>query len=241
MPMCTKKYYLICDIETGGGLGCPVPYDIGYAVCDRLGNIYESESFMLAEAFISKRINLKTAYYCDKIPQYWIDFANDSRQLVTIHTAQKRMHSAIAKYGIKDFVAYNASFDRKGLDNGMAWYTRGRETEFFKVPLNTICIWNMACQLLFTQKKYQRLATDNNWISEKGNFKTSAEMAYRYLTGEHEFTESHTGLEDVIIESQIFAKCMAMHKKVNKGIDIQCWKIPQKKDVLQQPCEAGRH
>ena len=47
--------------------------------------------------------------------------------------------------------------------------------------------------------------------------KTRAEILYRYITLNNEFVEDHTGLEDVLIEKEIFAKCMAQHKKMRKS------------------------
>jgi hypothetical protein len=45
----------------------------------------------------------------------------------------------------------------------------------------------------------------------------TAEILYRYITGNLEFEESHTGLEDVDIERQILAYCFAKHKAMAKG------------------------
>ena len=40
------------------------------------------------------------------------------------------------------------------------------------------------------------MAIENNWLTGANNFKTSAEIGYRYITGKFDFEESHTGLED---------------------------------------------
>ena len=44
---------------------------------------------------------------------------------------------------------------------------------------------------------------------------------------DNDFEESHTGLEDAIIESKILARCLKTHKSINKKINSACWKIPQ--------------
>jgi len=44
----------------------------------------------------------------------------------------------------------------------------------------------------------------------------TAEIIYRYITGNNTFEERHTGLSDVMIEKDIFAKCLAQHKKMRK-------------------------
>lgn len=41
-----------------------------------------------------------------------------------------------------------------------------------------------------------------------------AEVIYKYISGNNDFIESHTGLEDVMIEKEIFAKCCRQHKKM---------------------------
>lgn len=47
----------------------------------------------------------------------------------------------------------------------------------------------------------------------------TAEILYRYLTNNVDFVESHTGLEDVMIEKEIFKACLAM----NSEIDCKTW------------------
>ena len=36
-----KKYFIVLDSETCNTIEQPIPYDIGWVVCDRDGNIYE--------------------------------------------------------------------------------------------------------------------------------------------------------------------------------------------------------
>ena len=61
------------------------------------------------------------------------------------------------------------------------------------------------------------------------NIKTSAETVFAYMTKNEKYEECHTGLQDVLIETQIMAKCFAQHKKMNKKINRLCWRIPQSK------------
>jgi hypothetical protein len=44
----------------------------------------------------------------------------------------------------------------------------------------------------------------------------TAEILYRYITDNLEFTESHTGLEDTLIEKEIFAYCVRQKKKMQR-------------------------
>jgi hypothetical protein len=52
----------------------------------------------------------------------------------------------------------------------------------------------------------------------RGRVRATAEILYRYITLNTDFIEDHTGLEDVLIEKEIFAKCMAQHKKMRKDV-----------------------
>ena len=46
----------------------------------------------------------------------------------------------------------------------------------------------------------------------------TAENLYKYISHNENFVESHTGLEDVLIESIILVKCLSYHKKMNKRL-----------------------
>jgi hypothetical protein len=49
--MARKNMYLIIDTETCNSVEQPIPYDIGYAICDRQGKIYVKRAFVVAEIF----------------------------------------------------------------------------------------------------------------------------------------------------------------------------------------------
>ena len=55
-------------------------------------------------------------------------------------------------------------------------------------------------------------------IIEKPQARATAEILHRYLTGDNAFAESHTGLEDVLIEKDILAHCFRQHKKMRKDL-----------------------
>ena len=46
-----KEMFLVIDTETCNTLEQPLPYDIGYAICDRHGKIELERSFVVAEMF----------------------------------------------------------------------------------------------------------------------------------------------------------------------------------------------
>lgn len=68
-------------------------------------------------------------------------------------------------------------------------------------------LWGLSCEHLLDNDDYKRMCVDNGWQTASGKyFKTSAETAYRFLTGNMDFIEAHTALDDAIIESELFAE-----------------------------------
>ena len=58
----------------------------------------------------------------------------------------------------------------------------------------------------------------NDYCQRNGKPRATAEILYKYITANEDFMEDHTGLEDVLIEKEIFAKCMAQHKKMRRNV-----------------------
>lgn len=225
-----RHYLLTVDIETANHAEDAIAYDIGFAVVDKHGNVYEKYSFMVAEMFLERRYNdmMKTAYYAEKLPNYWADYRVGARKLARILTIRKVVREVMKKYNIVDVYAYNANFDKTGLDRSVRYLTKSAVRYFFPFNTNIHCIWHMATQTICQQKRYFKTALKNNWVSENGNLQTSAERVFAYISKNADFSESHTGLEDVLIETQILAKCYAQHKKMLTNIYRRCWVLPQK-------------
>lgn len=224
-----KEYFLIIDTETANTVEEPLPYDIGYCIADRTGKIYLERSFVVADIFLDMQDLMETAYYKEKIPKYWKEIQSGQRTLKTMYNIRKIMIEDIKKYNVKRVCAYNADFDRKALNNLIRYVTKSRFRWFLPFGLEWVCIWNMACQVILDSNVYRKFAEKNGLVKESGNYHTSAEACYKYIKNKIDFVEDHTGLEDVKIETDIFAKCFAKHKKMDMNINRLCWRIPQKK------------
>jgi hypothetical protein len=211
-----KKKFLVVDVETAGGLDSPLVYDIGGTIIDKNGKIYEQFSFVVEEIFYGQTELMKSAYYAEKIPQYKIDLFKGRRRVATFWQVQTYIRRLIAKYGITVWLAYNARFDRNALNNTFQFLTNGREKYFFPYSLDCQCIWCMAKDTICRQKSYRRFCLDNGYLTKNGSLKTSAEVVYKYLTFDKDFKECHTGLEDVMIETEIFSRVLRQHKKMRR-------------------------
>ncbi len=224
-----KEHYLIVDVETCNTLEEPLPYDIGYCICDRNGEIKLKRSFVVADVFCDMQDVMQSAYYKEKIPQYWEDLKNRKRELRSYYNIRQIVLEDMKNYGVKTVGAYNMSFDRKALNNLVRYCSKSYFRYFFPFGTKYICIWHMACQVLMARKTYIDFAEKNGLLNARGNIHTTAESCYKYVKKNLDFVESHTGLEDVEIETEILAECFRKHKKMNKDINPYCWKIVQEK------------
>ena len=223
-----KELFLIIDTETANTIEQPLCYDIGYAICDRDGKIYLERSFVVSELFLDHKDLMQSAYFAEKIPQYWDDIKSGKRTLKSIFNIRKQIHEDMKKYSIRKVGAYNMGFDKRALNNTIRYCSQSRWRWFFPWGTDYICIWNMACQVVLNQVSYVKFALQNGLVSESDNIQTSAESCYKFLKKQIDFVESHTGLEDVRIEVEILAKCFAMHRKMETKISPACWRIPQR-------------
>ena len=222
------KYHLVVDVETAGGLGNPLVYDIGYAITDKQGRIYETRSFIISEIFYNKPL-MTSAYYSEKVPKYIEDIESKKRTVVTFLEMREDFLSLAKKYDAKVLGAYNLMFDTRALSNTMQYITKNKKMKFLTEEFKNIemlCIWCLACETIYTQKSFRQMALNNGWITEANNFRTSAEIGHRFLTGITDFEEEHTGLEDVLIEIGIMAYSYRQNKKRIGGVFAHPWRIP---------------
>ena len=224
-----KEYFLVIDTETCNTIEQPLPYDIGYAICDRQGNIYVQRSFVVAEVFCDMKDVMKSAYYAEKIPHYWEDIKSGNRTVASVWTIRKTLVADMKKYKIKKVGAYNMAFDKRALNNLMRYTSKSWLRWFFPFGTEYFCIWSMACQVLLNRTSYIKFALQNGLISNADNVQTSAECCYKYIRDNIDFKESHTGLEDVLIEVEILKECYRQHVKMDTKINTACWRLPQRK------------
>lgn len=200
--------YIMLDTETTNSLDDPICYDVGFAVVDKEGAIYETHSFVVAEVFLNEEL-MASAYFIEKVPQYWKDIKNGTRKLAKFNTIRKVLAETMKKYNTNIVIAHNARFDYRSTAKTQRYLTKSKYRYF--LPYGTE-IWDtlkMAREVLKNDVDYDNFCYDNNYVTKRGCKRFTAEILYRFFTGDNDFVESHTGLEDVTIEKVIFAECMA--------------------------------
>jgi hypothetical protein len=68
----------------------------------------------------------------------------------------------------------------------------------------------VAKKVLGESNDYIKFCKENGYMTSHATPRPryTAEVLYRYFTGDTTFSEEHTGLADVKIESMIFTRCM---------------------------------
>lgn len=213
-----KTYYCVLDTET-----CPIVpsdkvdahnmlvYDIGYRIIDKKGNCYLEKSFVVNEIFFGEYDKMLTSYYNSKLPQYFEDIANGSRIRKSIREIRKELKEDLESWNCKIVSAHNCYFDYTSLQTTLKYLFPNSEKTLYFFPYG-VTLWDtmkMARDTICKNKTY-------NYYTKTGLKSATAENLYRYITNNEEFQESHTGLEDTIIESAILVKCLSYHKKMRK-------------------------
>ncbi len=244
-----KKITCVFDTETAGTLARPLVYDLGLVITDKEGNSLHEQRWIVEEIFDNKEL-MDTAYYAHKLPTYYPAYTVDPiKKPFYVIIAQLR--DILAEYEVDVIAAYNLGFDLRAMSNthqeliGKKFgkkpiWKEGKNGKFspdyqemfvkrvLKADLTLLCIWCYACEVIFPSKTFYRMADKHNWLTEKGNYITNAEVAYKYLTGDFEFEEQHTALSDAQIERHILYRCEQKKKKHDAGLFFHPWRIPQK-------------
>ena len=73
-------------------------------------------------------------------------------------------------------------------------------------------LWGLSAKILLNNVSYKKECLNHDLLSASGlYFKTSAETSYQYLVNKYDFVESHTALDDAMIETFILSKIAARH------------------------------
>lgn len=200
--------YIMLDTETTNSLDDPICYDVGFAVVDKEGSIYETHSFVVAEVFLNEEL-MESAYFIEKVPQYWEDIKKGTRKLAKFNTIRKVLAETMKKYNTNIVIAHNARFDYRSTAKTQRYLTKSKYRYFLPYGTEVWDTLKMAREVLKNDVAYDNFCYNNNYVTKRGCKRFTAEILYRFFTGDNDFVESHTGLEDVTIEKVIFAECMA--------------------------------
>lgn len=194
-------------------------YDLGFQVVDSHGRTYGKKfSFVNSDIFLHEKELMKSAYYAKKIPQYWKDIWAGKRKVATTAEIRKAICDVIAEYDCKFVCAHNAMFDSRALNNTQRWVTKSRFRYFLPYGLEWWDTLKMARSVMGKMPTYRKFCEENGYLTKRGQLRFTAEICYRFITKDNTFVESHTGLEDVEIETEILRYCHRQHKPMKKQL-----------------------
>lgn len=219
-------YRLVLDTET-----CPLDkdsqivspqnmlvYDMGWAVVDKKGTVYKTRSFVVTDVFLNEKSLMQSAYYAKKIPNYWEEIKNGSRILKSFYQIRKILLEDLAEYEITEVYAHNARFDYGALNNTQRWLTKSKYRYYFPKKVIICDTLKMSRDVIAKMPTYKKFCIENNYMTKNNQLRLTAEIIYRYISKNNDFVESHTGLEDVLIEKEILAYCYKQHKSMKRQL-----------------------
>lgn len=224
-----KKFVIVFDTETCNGivvddkldLSQSLVYDIGWQVVDLHGNVYERRSFVIYETFVGMKEVMKSAYYANKIPMYENQIKSGDRKLVRFETMRKQFLNDMETYGTNIVgSAHNARFDYNALNNTIRYLTKSRQRFFFPYGTELWDTLKMARQTFGKESRYRKFCESNGYMTKHKvpQVRLTAEILYRYISGNNDFEEEHTGLADVEIETEILWAMLRKHKKMDRAL-----------------------
>lgn len=216
-----SKKFIVLDVE---GMSSYKPYNIGYVVTNKKGEIFAERSYALPNSIWENLENCFAAREMThkNIQEILADYGTgDARKYDYISDVDMitQLEKDVKDFNVKRIWAYNCTFDENAINR--LFNRNGRPL----LEIEWCDIWSAILYTKLLCKKYIDFCYDNNFLTDKGNIKTSAEVVYRYLTKNTEFEEEHTGLADVHIERQILMKAFKTKKKMVKKHPTPAWKV----------------
>ena len=220
------SYKVVLDTET-----CPVDkvlaksavlpsnmwvYDMGWAIVDKRGKVYRTRSFVNADIFLGEKDLMQSAYYANKVPNYWEEIKKGERILTSFYNIRKTFLEDIREFGVTECFAHNMRFDYVTLNTTQRWLTKSQFRYFFPRDLVICDTLKMSRDVILKMPTYRNFCERHSLLTQNGRLSATAENLYRFITKNPEYVENHTGLEDVLIEKEILAYCYKQHKKMRR-------------------------
>ena len=194
---------MVFDTETVS-VNKPFCYNIGYVIYNT-----DTDETLVKKDFIVEQIwhNMplfSTAYYADKRPIYVNRMRAKKTKMNKFGYICKEMIKDLNTFNVEYAYAYNSSFDEKVFEYNCDYFKCNNP--FDTVPILDIR-GNVHNSIAFTQN-FKNFCDEHNRFTEKGNYSTTAETVYQYITGIFDFEEEHTALADSEIELEILLYCI---------------------------------
>ncbi len=203
--MFTEKTFAIIDTETLGGAAqahCPTYHCAGIAFTKR------AEISRINIVVISNLL-LDNAFYGQFKKEYYRDLLRDPTTVICYNEAEaKEIFSAwLASNNVGCACAHNSGFD----------FNKTFVAECIE-GMEFIDTWQAFFETIGKYTKYNKFCCENGFVTKNGNIQMTAEVCYRFISGNIEFVEEHTALADCEIEMEILRAVWATHRKFTRNV-----------------------
>lgn len=205
-----KQTFAVFDTETVG-LKPKLVYDVALVICDRSGKIHARKNWLVRDVLHDGKAML-SAFYARKIfSDYLPAIESGAMRSYSFADIRDEFNAMIAEHNAQTVTAYNIGFDRAAMRETAKHC--GIVGSFLQKPMRFADLWLATCEQILARKPYRDFARANGMLTEKGNIQTSAEAAYKYISNNPAFVESHTAMHDAEIETEILARIFRRKQK----------------------------
>lgn len=195
---------LVYDTETTN-LEKPFCYNGGYVVYNTdEGKVILKRDSVIEQVWHNFML-FTTAYYANKRELYINRMRARQANLTKWGYFTQQLYRDIVEFEITDAYAYNSAFDEKVFEFNCDWFKTINPFDSVKVH----DIRGYVMEKIANTQDYKDFCEEHQLFTESGNYSTTAEAVYRYISGNTEFIEEHTALADSEIECEILAECVA--------------------------------
>lgn len=201
--------YCVFDTETTS-VEKPFCYNIGYVIVnDEIGVVLERD--YVVEQVWHNPMLFTTAYYADKRDIYVSRMRSKQTIMDKFGYICQQMIRDFKMYDISMAFAYNSSFDERVFNYNCDWFKCNNPFDNIEIK----DIRGFAHNFLIDDK-FKEFCEKNEYFTESGNYSTTAETLFRFVSGDNDFVEEHTALADSRIENIILRITLDSGADINK-------------------------
>lgn len=206
---------VVFDTETVS-LEKPFCYNIGYTIVNKESREHLVKRDYVVEQVWHNPMLFITAYYADKRDIYVKAMRSRKTIMAKYGYICQTMIRDFIKYEVAGAYAFNSPFDDKVFTYNSDWFKCNN-------PFDNIPIFDIRGYVhhFMIDDNFKAFCEEHGYFTDSGNYSTTAEVMYRYLTGNTDFIEDHTALSDSEIEAEILLECFKRGAEISTAYDVK--------------------
>lgn len=191
-------------------------YNIGYTILNVDNRKTLAKRDYVVEQVWHNPMLFITAYYADKREIYVNAMRSRKTTMAKYGYICQGMIRDFIKYEVAGAYAFNSPFDDKVFAYNSEWFRCNN-------PFDNLPIFDIRGYVheFLVDDNFKAFCEEHGYFTDSGNYSTTAEVMYRYLTGNTDFIEDHTALSDSEIEADILLECFKRGAEVNTSYEVK--------------------